>query len=381
MEKQVADIVVAGHICLDITPKFPDKKINKVDEMLIPGRLIQMGSADVHVGGCVSNTGLGLRALGANVSLMGKIGKDDFGEIVLYQVGQYTDTDGMIVSEGENTSYSIVIAPQGIDRIFLHHSGANDTFCSSDMNYDIIKDAKLFHFGYPPLMNKLYQNNGEELVEIFKKIKRLGVATSLDMAAVDVNSEAGKVDWEAIIRKLLPYVDFFVPSIEELAFMIDKPRYAEWVKRAAGQDVTSVLTIKEDIAPLAEKLLSWGAKVLLIKCGAPGLYFATSDTNALKNIGGGLANHVQTWNNIKYFELSYKPEKILSGTGAGDTTIAAFLYATLEGYSWQKCLQYATATGASCVTSYDALSGLKPFSELNEKIKSGWEKQVLINVD
>jgi sugar/nucleoside kinase (ribokinase family) len=46
----------------------------------------------------------------------------------------------------------------------------------------------------------------------------------------------------------------------------------------------------------------------------------------------------------------------------------------LNQYPFYKCLQLATATGASNVTQYDALSGLKTFPELEEKIQQGWAK-------
>lgn len=54
--------------------------------------------------------------------------------------------------------------------------------------------------------------------------------------------------------------------------------------------------------------------------------------------------------------------------------IPAFLVAMLEGYSLERALQLSTATGASCVASYDALSGLKSFPELEKKIDAGWQK-------
>ena len=37
---------------------------------------------------------------------------------------------------------------------------------------------------------------------------------------MDANSEAGRVDWEEILKRVLKYVDFFVPSYEELRFML-----------------------------------------------------------------------------------------------------------------------------------------------------------------
>ena len=80
-----------------------------------------------------------------------------------------------------------------------------------------------------------------------------------------------------ILKKVIPYVDFFLPSIEELCIMIDRERYHEWLERANGTDCTSVLDLEKDIRPLADKLMNWGAKVLCIKCGAPGLYFRTAN--------------------------------------------------------------------------------------------------------
>ena len=367
-------IVVAGHICLDITPSFQNKDVESLGDVLAPGQLLQMGNADVHIGGAVANTGLALKILGADVTLMGKIGQDAFGELVYSQTKEYDAHQGMIVSENVNTSYSVVLAPKGIDRIFLHHSGANDEFYKKDIDISQIQDATLFHFGYPPLMKSMYENDGNELVEMFSEIKKLGVFTSMDMAAVDENSTAGKVDWNDILKRVLPYVDFFLPSVEELAFMIDKERFYEWKQRAAGSDITTVLDVEKDIKPLADKLLRYGAKVVLIKCGAPGLYLATANEKQLDGLAGLLAGCVKDWANLSVFERSYKPDNVLSGTGAGDTSIAAFLYAIVTGHTSFECLQLATATGASCVATYDALSGLKSFDELKVKIQNGWEK-------
>ena len=223
-------------------------------------------------------------------------------------------------------------------------------------------------------MQKMYENDGEELVKLFKFMKEKGLATSLDMAMVDPNSEAGKANWKVILQKVLPCVDFFVPSVEELCFMLDRERFDEWQERANGRDVVEVIDVKKDVKPLADKCLALGVKVLLIKCGAPGLYYRTNDVEALQKVGGGVITNIDDWKNKEGFEVSYKPSKVLSGTGAGDTSIAAFLTAALKGYPVEKCIQLASATGASCVEAYDALSGLKSFDELESKINAGWEK-------
>ena len=353
-------VIVAGHICIDITPVFPDKKMNSINDLLSPGKLIQTGIADVHTGGAVANTGLALKILGMDVSLMGKVGCDAFGH--------------MIRSAEESTSYSVVLAIPGIDRIFLHNPGANNTFRASDIDPESLTDTALFHFGYPPLMRAMYENDGRELVTLMQSVREAGVSTSLDMAAIDPETEAGKLDWNEILKHVLPHVDFFVPSVEELCFMLDKELFARWQKRAAGKDITEVLDIEKDVKPLADICMSYGVKVLLIKCGAPGMFYKTADAKALADISPRINLDVVAWADKEGFEASYIPDCILSGTGAGDTSIAAFLASVLNGETPETAIQLAAATGASCVTAYDALGGLKPLEELKDKIQSGWKK-------
>jgi sugar/nucleoside kinase (ribokinase family) len=365
--------IVAGHICLDMTPVFPEQKAEHLEEILQPGKLIHMNGVDVHTGGAVANTGLAMKILGNDVSLMGKIGNDYFGKMALEILKDYDAEQDMIVSETSATSYSVVLAVPGIDRVFLHDPGANDTFCAEDLNWEKVQQADLFHFGYPTLMKQMYRNHGEKMLEILQRVKSYGVAVSLDMAAVDEASEAGQADWEEILGKVLPYVDFFVPSAEELCFMIDRKRYHEWKQKAAGRDMTEILHM-QDVHPLGEKVLSLGAKAVLIKCGAPGIYYKTAEREQMRKLCDRLDLNIDEWSDKEGFEESYKPEKVLSGTGAGDTSIAAFLTSVLRGEPLAEALQMAAATGACCVAAYDALGGLQPLEVLKEKIANGWSK-------
>ena len=124
-------IIVAGHCCLDIIPSFA----STADGEFHPGKLVDVGPALLAPGGTVSNVGLSLNRLGAPVRMVGKVGDDHFGHILL---ALYAERDpalahGMIVAPGEVTSYSVVISPPGSDRIFLHCSGANHTFSADDL--------------------------------------------------------------------------------------------------------------------------------------------------------------------------------------------------------------------------------------------------------
>lgn len=368
-------VIAAGHICIDITPAMLNGNSCNLEDILVPGKLINVNDANVHTGGSVANTGLAMKKFGLDVSLMGKVGKDAFGGLVQNILKEFDAAEGLVVADSVSTSYSIVLAFPGIDRIFLHNPGANDTFKADDISNAALQKAELLHFGYPPLMESMYREDGRELVALFRRAKEMGVMTSLDLAAVDPGSEAGKSDWDKILRNVLPYVDFFVPSIEELCFMLNRAKFKEWKRSAVGQDITEIIDVESEAKQLAEQCMEYGAKVLLIKCGTPGLYYRTAKQQILDCISDHRRFSEVEWAKKEGFEKSYIPDEVISATGAGDTTIAAFLTAVLNGYSLSSCLHMATAAGAACVTAYDALSGLMSFSELEGKIKAGWKKR------
>ena len=364
-------IIVAGHISLDITPVFKSDDGKKILKSFQPGKLLEVGKANISGGGAVFNTGLGLHALGADVLLMANTGDDDFGRILKGKIQEKGCESCITVLPGEDTSYTIVLAPKGVDRLFLHNPGCNDTFGFEHVDFSKAAKAAHFHFGYPTLMKRFYQNDGLELKELFCRIKELGLTTSLDLAAVDPDSEPAACRWDRILDSVLPYVDFFVPSIEELGFLLNRPLYEKWQKTAEGDDITSILSLKRDVETIADQALQLGAKAVLLKCGASGMFLKTASKQVFENG----PDFLKSWGDISYFQNSFLPDRILSATGAGDTSIAAFIKAMLEKRSPEECVKLASATGASCVTAYDTVSGLLPFEALEKKIKNGWEEQ------
>ena len=363
-------IISAGHICLDITPVFPPgKQYGSLTSLLVPGRLVQMDAADVHTGGSVANTGLALKMLGCEVSLMGKIGDDSFG-MMIRNILAHNGAGGLLIDPESSTSYSVVLAVPGQDRIFLHSPGANDTFSGSDIPEEALEGTALFHFGYPPLMKRTWENDGAELTAMFRRMKQKGIATSLDLAAVDPSSPAGHADWHKILTDTLPYVDFFVPSFEELCWMLDRKRYDRLA--AEGRDMTDNLDMEKEAMPLAEQALDMGGKVVVIKCGTSGMLLRTAGKTEISRVGSRLGLDTEAWSGQTVLQPCFRADIVRSGAGAGDTSIAAFLAAVISGRKPADCIALACAEGACCVTTYDTLSGLKPLDELEERIRRGW---------
>ncbi len=367
------EAVVAGHICLDITPNFISEGSKDIHQILRPGTLTNVAGVKIGTGGAVSNTGIALSILGIQTQLMGKIGRDYFGEGILQLVGERGLQEGMTIAEDASTSYTIVIVPPETDRIFLHDPGANDSFSAADINYDITDKAKIFHFGYPSLMKTMYQNGCQELIEMFKRIKAQGLTTSLDMTLPDPASEAGQVDWDKVLKEVLPYVDLFVPSLEELLYMAERKEYLALMKESQGGDILKYYDLSS-LNELGQKMIEYGAKIVLIKCGAKGCYLKTSSMDRLSEMGKAMPKDLEHWSQRELFEEVFKVPKVLSATGAGDTCIAGFLAGLLRGLNAQESLRLACGVGAECVQDYDALGGIRSMEETCRKIKAGWEK-------
>jgi Sugar kinases, ribokinase family len=368
-------VVVAGHICFDVIPEFKKMEKSNLGDIFVPGKLINMGGVRISTGGPVSNTGIALSILGVNTKLMGKIGNDYFGEGVLQLLRKRNMDDGMVMVDGEETSYTIVIVPPGFDRIFLHNPGANNTFSSEDINYDLVKQAKLFHFGYPPLMKRIFENDGVELVQIFRRVKDLGVTTSLDMSLPDASSESGKVDWEKLLQNLLPYVDIYVPSVEETMFMIQREDFDYLNANASGHDILEKLDINK-LQGLGNKLVSYGAKIAVIKCGVKGYYIRTQERDVLEDMGKAKPHDIDNWASRELHEESFHVAQIAAATGSGDSSIAGFLAAFLNGRSIEESIRIACAVGGQNVKVFDAISGIKSWDETLAMIP-GWEKNRL----
>ena len=361
------DAIAAGHLCLDIIPAISGGEIG---EIFRPGKLVNVGSAVISTGGPVSNTGIAMKKLGMNMSFIAKVGDDDFGKLAIERLRTAGNADGISISQGQNTSYTVVLASPSFDRIFLHCPGTNDTFASSDVNPDVLSKSRHFHFGYPPLMRNIYQNEGAELVEVFKKAKASGVTTSLDMSLPDPASESGKVNWRTVLAKLLPYVDVFLPSIEEALFMLEPERFIKMKEAVGGAELIDHLTA-DDYTAFAKTLLSMGAKMTSLKSGHRGFYFMTGDLDAIEGMGRARPGNAENWSNRELWCPAFHMPKVVAATGSGDSSIAGFLTAFLRGYDLERTLKLANCVGFQNLQAADALSGIKDWEETTAMVDFG----------
>ena len=95
MKNETYDVVVAGSICIDMTPEFKKLQEKTMQEIFIPGKNKAMNKMVISTGGPVSNTGLGLIRLGVPTKLMGKVGDDFLGKGVLSLLEEYDAADSL----------------------------------------------------------------------------------------------------------------------------------------------------------------------------------------------------------------------------------------------------------------------------------------------
>ncbi len=364
-----SDIIVAGHVCLDLAPTFAPGNATALADMLTPGALVRVGACITYPGGAVANTGRALARIGARTGIMARTGDDAFGRIIHAHMAAAGFSSGMRAWPGETTSYTIVLAPPGVDRIFLHNSGANDTFSCDDIDYDRLAAAQLFHFGYPPLMKRMYEQDGAELAAIFARAKSCGVTTSLDLALADPDSPAGLAPWPAILRAVLPHVDIVVPSVEEVLLMLDRPAFLARRDEARARGCDALQLISEDeFSRLAAQLTDLGAGVVMLKAGPRGIYARTAGAARLSAFGRAKAG--AAWAQRELWVPAFYVEKIANATGAGDCAIAGFLASFTHGDTLEAALQFATAAGRQNVLTYDSASGIRPYHETAAEIRS-----------
>ncbi len=366
------DALVAGHICLDIIPDLSAVR-TRPGELFVPGRLVRIGGAAISSGGPVSNTGLALRKLGVRTRLVGKTGDDLFGRALRGVVEAYGPglSAGLVADGKTETSYSIIWSLPGTDRIFFHHPGANDEFGADDVPYSGLAGARLFHFGYPPVMRRMYGDGGRELAAVFRRAKAEGVATSLDLTLPDPASEAGRLDWKDILARTLPFVDVFLPSFEEILFMLRRPTFERAARTPGG-----VLAAADSglLSALGEELNGMGPAIVGLKLGDRGFYLRTAGRRAFEDMGRARPADPGAWERRELLSPCFRVN-VAGTTGAGDAAIAGFLAALLEGLTPEESVVMASAAGACCVEAPDALSGILPRQETRDRIAAGWERR------
>ncbi|MBN1292773.1 MAG: carbohydrate kinase family protein [Candidatus Latescibacteria bacterium] len=369
MKEKKYDVVVAGYLGVDLAPGFYEiSGYPNSTDFFKPGSLTEVKDLSISLGGVVANTGLALKIFNLRVRLQGLVGNDILGEIALKILSENGLAEGIRTTDKSGTAYGIVLSPPGRDRIFFESPGCNRYFSSGDIDYNVVAESRIYHFGYPPLMKVFYDNNGKELAKMFSRIKKLDVLTSLDMTLPDPHSESGKIDWKNILRRVLPYVDIFTPSIEEIVFMMRPELCSQITKDNSDGYITDSISEKI-ILDIGREIISLGSCITLIKTGRNGAYLFTGDVSSLNNVSGFSLSE-DRWNHQELRSPAFRVDsgRVKNASGAGDVAVAGFLAALLKNFDPEIALKYTMCAGRDNLYGINATDGLCDWETMTQEL-------------
>jgi sugar/nucleoside kinase (ribokinase family) len=339
-------VVVAGHLCLDLTPDLLDKKLPT------GGGVSMSGSLAISPGGAVPNVGLALIRLGELVRLVGRTGDDAVAALLRSALSIAVEQPSLCPVQGRGKSYSIVIAQSGMDRFFIHCPGANETFTSDAVRDEDLANGRWLHFGYPPLMPAMCENDGKELELLFTRACERGLRTSLDFCSIDPSAK-DSLKWDRILSKCGPKVMVFAPGLEEISDALDIPGSPEmwW----------------SSISDISSHLLALGFTIVVLKLGNRGLYLRSTDS-AARAAAWDLGIE---WTSRELF-ISCFEATMFNANGARDCTIAGLITALSQDFTPEQTLTFAAAVGACSVEASDASTGVMGLDATIDNIEAGW---------
>jgi sugar/nucleoside kinase (ribokinase family) len=306
------DVAVIGLYILDVlgrpVSRIPERGgVDFIEEI----RLTVAGTA----GGTVIDTAkLGLRSLA-----VGAVGDDEKADWVLMTMQKHgIDISAMQRLAGVPTSATILnVRPNG-ERPALHVRGASDHFDVPKAMYDQVFDAPIIHLGGTGLLRKL---DGPASVTLLREAKARGRTVTFDLIAASA-------DTIGIVEPLLPYIDYFMPSIEEARDM-------------SGQGTP---------ADCAKFYLDRGAACCVFTLGGDGAYFAHRDGTRL---------HAPAYD-----------IKVVDTTGCGDAFDAGFIAALHHKMDTETALRFAQASAGLVATGLGSDAGIVSFDDTFAKMNN-----------
>jgi sugar/nucleoside kinase (ribokinase family) len=289
-----------------------------LDRLPHAGELLAIDALPVTVGGCAANVAINLVRQGIHAEVVGCLGKDTAGQIVVSLLQQAGVSSGRIVySESMPTSQTIALLVKGQDRRYLHLFGANSALTVGKIDRDWVRTLRVFYLGGLYVLPGIVM---DELADLLRFCRDQGVTT-----VVDVITPQHVTDFSDL-KQILPYVDYFIPNEDEAAII------------TGTKDVLKQITAFEH----------WGACTQIITQGAQGL---------IASYEGKL------WRAPAFSVDTVDP------SGGGDAFAAGLIYGICHGLSLEETLRYASALGASATLAVGTTTSVFTAAQADEFLR------------
>lgn len=274
------------------------------------GPLQHSAALSLGIGGSESNVAIALRRLGVEVTWVGKVGEDPFGDLVIREIR----AEGVRVVESRDPE-----APTGLmvkerrsvneTRIWYYRAGsAGSRLTVDEFDFELVRSAALLHVtGISPALSP---SMAEVTAEAIRVARACGVTVSFDL---NYRGKLWTRDQAAdAYRQIIPQADLVFGGDDEVAI-------------ALGSTDTPLA--------MAHRLIDLGAREAVVKLGAMG---------AVAVVDG------------QEYTRAAIPIDPVDTVGAGDAFVAGYLAEFLKGESVPQRLTTAVQVGAyACLVPGD----------------------------
>ncbi|MFO1141426.1 MAG: sugar kinase [Amaricoccus sp.] len=259
------------------------------------------------VSGAAGTAVIAAAKLGLDCLAIGGYGKDVMGDWAVDRIASFgIDTSALQRLDGVPTSSSIVLTRPDGSRPALHVRGATGAFVIEEKDFDKVTDAKVFHLGGVGLMDAM---DGERNAALIRYAKERGCITTVDVFA-------GSPDDLPDVEAVLPWTDYFIPSIEE----------------------ARALSGLHDLDEVSEFFHARGVTCCVITLGADGAFYHHKDGTRFK---------------VPAYDID-----VVCTCGCGDVFNAGFAAGVLRGMDPKDAVRLASASSALNATGLGSQAGI-----------------------
>lgn len=305
----IKKILVIGSLNMDF--------VIEVDKMPLPGQTVLGKRFSLSPGGKGANQAFAAGKLGANVSILGAVGNDEYGRKLLQNLNSVNvNVDNVITTDDANTGCAFINVDDTGENNIVVVGGANRLITKEiiDENINLITESDII------------------IVQLEIPLDVVGYAVKL-----------AKENNKFVILDPAPAVS---DLSDDLLSNIDiiKPNETE-IQILSGIEIKS----NEDIVTAARILIDKGVKNVIVTLGKDGSVLIDK-------------------NHVKYF--SALDVETIDTTAAGDSFTAALAKALLEDKNLDDAISYAHIVSSIVVTKKGAQSSIPSQIEINEFINN-----------
>ncbi|KAK1316071.1 Fructokinase-2 [Acorus calamus] len=223
-------------------------------------------------GSSSSSVAVALASLGGKVAFMGKLGDDDYGQAMLYYLNvNKVQTRSVKVDGSKLTGVSYMkITRKGGLKITCTRPCAEDSLLRSEINIDVLKEARMFYFNSSSLLDPDMRSTTLQAIHISKKF---GGVIFFDLN-LPLPLWHSNVETKAFIQEAWNCADIIEVTKQELEFLCGITPLEEFDTK--DNDRSKFTHYKREvITPLWHENL----KVLFVTNGTSKIHFYTDQEN------------------------------------------------------------------------------------------------------